>query len=134
MNFFTRLNTKIALSRKYEEKLFQAVSSELELGQVNRGLWLKALSNCHGNESQAKATYVKLRVQAIKDDMLIQGALEQDIPLPEESEEEEIQLREYRETIEPSIRAPWNEELESSKIIEYAAKARKDRLKRAFQK
>jgi len=77
--------------------------------------------------------------------MLIQGALEQDIPLPEESEEEEIQLpeeseeeeiqlREYRETIEPSIRAPWNEELESSKIIEYAAKARKDRLKRAFQK
>ena len=73
---------------------------------------------------QSKMTCLS-KVLLEQDIPLPEESEEEEIQLPEESEEEEIQLREYRETIEPSIRAPWNEELESSKIIEYAAESEK---------
>lgn len=77
MKFISTLNTMLALSRKEDEKLFLAVHDELAKSKVNQGLWVKALSKSNGDENQAKAKYIKLRVQSMKDDMNIKRASEE---------------------------------------------------------
>ena len=60
-----------AMSRELEEELYGQVLREIEQGERRDGLWAKALVAANGDESIAKAQYIRLRVQALFDDGLI---------------------------------------------------------------
>jgi hypothetical protein len=55
-------------SRRSEEALYAQVMGEIRSGVRRDGLWAKALVTASGNETEATAVYIKLRVQAIKDE------------------------------------------------------------------
>ena len=75
---FKRFRTDIAKARLLEESYFNAVSNELENGIKRDGLWLKALTESNGDQEKAKAKYIKLRVQAMRDeDDIMQAAVDE---------------------------------------------------------
>lgn len=50
----------------YDEQVHGIVASEIASGELVPGLWAKAFAQADGNEQQAKATYIKLRVDQLK--------------------------------------------------------------------
>lgn len=42
---------------------YEKAMSEIETSQINPGLWAKCLVECNGNESSAKAHYIKIRAE-----------------------------------------------------------------------
>ena len=58
-----------AAERLHEQQLYERVAEEIASGVRVTGLWLKALADAAGNETEGKALYVKYRVQAIKDEI-----------------------------------------------------------------
>ena len=54
--------------RLSEIQLYELVAEEIANNQQSRGLWVKAISEGEGNHEQAKALYIKLRVEMIKDE------------------------------------------------------------------
>ncbi|MDC0379116.1 hypothetical protein OAM79_01335 [Litorivicinus sp.] len=59
------------LEREVEEKIFEHVAQEIESGHRRDGLWAKALVLADGHEAQAKAEYIKLRIQSIQDEQVL---------------------------------------------------------------
>ena len=51
-----------------EEALYEIVASEIAVRRVKKGLWAKAFAQCEGDPNRTKALYIKLRVQALKDE------------------------------------------------------------------
>jgi hypothetical protein len=70
-----RINS--AVTRLFEEKLYELTLSEIESGNVRQGLWARALAESRGNHSEAQSTYLKLRVQSLKDEILISSTIEE---------------------------------------------------------
>jgi len=62
-----------ALDRETEETLFAQVVKEVEAGQRRDGLWAKALVSAEGDEKKAKVKYIKLRVQSILDEQMLES-------------------------------------------------------------
>jgi len=60
-----------AQQRQDEERLLEQVVGELERGFRKDGVWAKALIFADGDEDRAKANYLKLRVQSLKDEALL---------------------------------------------------------------
>ena len=60
-----------AKSRAQEASLYELVANELEHGLGDKGIWAKSIAECDGDESKAKAKYLKLRVQALRDEIAI---------------------------------------------------------------
>ncbi len=56
-------------ARANEELLYSQVAEEIEKNEINKGLWAKALSESGNIDSSAKALYIKLRVQSLKDEI-----------------------------------------------------------------
>jgi len=54
--------------RLSEIQLYELVAEEIANNQQSRGLWVKAISESEGNHEKAKALYIKLRVEMIKDE------------------------------------------------------------------
>lgn len=54
-------------SRDSDELLYEFVLNEFERGDIAKGLWGKALANSDGDSTKVESTYLKYRVQAIKD-------------------------------------------------------------------
>ncbi len=54
--------------RLIEERMYEQVLLEIESGIRRDGLWAKALEKSRGNEKEAKAVYIGLRIQSIKDE------------------------------------------------------------------
>jgi len=50
-----------------DEKIYEQVLSEIETNNFRKGLMAKALANSKGDEKKARALYIKLRYQSIKD-------------------------------------------------------------------
>jgi hypothetical protein len=73
---FDKFRRRSASARLIEEQLYEQVVLELSNGQKRAGLWAKALANCDGLEEKAKSLYIQYRVQSIKDEIEIGGALE----------------------------------------------------------
>lgn len=57
--------------RLVEEQIYAQVVDELSKGQRRDGLWAKALSDSDGDETRAKALYIKYRVQSIVDETVV---------------------------------------------------------------
>ena len=70
-----KFRLRSAVSRKIEEQLYEQVAREIASQWIVQGLWLKALTDANGNETLAKARYVKLRVQSLIDEYRITGVL-----------------------------------------------------------
>lgn len=49
-----------------EEELYAQVAEEIAQRDVSLGLWAKALLEARGDESRAKSSYIKLRVEQLK--------------------------------------------------------------------
>jgi len=112
-----------AARRLLEEKLFEYVALEIQRGIRRQGLWAKALAQSDGSEERAKSSYIRLRVQSLKDEAKIEEAIGEmmeslmasDNPvveaeggrkteLEEELEEEVLKNEEYRKLVESKFR------------------------------
>lgn len=71
MGLFDDIKAKGAALRITEEILYAEVLHEMESGVRRNGIWAKALSESEMLEGPAKAKYIKLRVQALKDEVSI---------------------------------------------------------------
>lgn len=78
MGWIDDLRSKVALGRKIEEQLYLAVAGELERGVINQALWLKALEQANGDERRQTAAYIKLRIQALRDEEYLKGQLDRE--------------------------------------------------------
>ena len=56
------------ITRQFEEQVYEAVATELAAGVRKEGLWLKAFAEAQGDETRAKALYVRYRAQAMLDE------------------------------------------------------------------
>lgn len=71
MGLIDNIRQKGAEGRLTEEVLYAEVLREMEAGIRRDGLWAKALSEAGGAEAVAKAGYIKLRVQSLRDEVAI---------------------------------------------------------------
>mgnify|MGYP001336404930 CR=1 FL=1 len=73
--FFRNRNKKSSVDtvflRQQEERLYKIILVEMEAGIRRDGLWGKALTKANFDEKDAKAIYVKLRMQSLIDEELI---------------------------------------------------------------
>lgn len=70
MKLFQGVRLKAAEMRQFEEKLFEVVAKEVEQNDIRPGLWAKAFAESDGDGTKARAAYLKLRVQSLKDQLL----------------------------------------------------------------
>ena len=77
MGLFKKYKQQSALNRAQEERLFAFVLEELENSQIKPGLYAQALVEAEGNDQKARAAYIKLRVQALKDEFTIQQIVDE---------------------------------------------------------
>ena len=68
MGLIDEIRQKGAEGRLTEEVLYAEVLREMEAGIRRDGLWAKAFSEAGGEEAPSKARYIKLRVQALRDE------------------------------------------------------------------
>lgn len=66
---FSKFKSKNMEKRRNDEKLYAFVASEMEQGIRNDALWLKSLEQANGNTERQVALYIKLRIQAMKDEL-----------------------------------------------------------------
>lgn len=71
MGLIDEIRLKGAEVRLSEEIIYGEALREMESGIRRDGLWAKALSEAGGAEGAAKARYIKLRVQALRDEVNI---------------------------------------------------------------
>ena len=71
MGILNELKKKIKGSRGrlIERDIYQSVMEEIKSKKRHDGIWGQALAETEGNENKAKALYIKLRVESIKDEM-----------------------------------------------------------------
>ena len=108
--FFRNRNKKSSVDtvflRQQEERLYKIILVEMEAGIRRDGLWGKALTKANFDEKDAKAIYVKLRMQSLIDEELIAERLakekkeleeriikEQEIIKKQKEEEQEIIMK-----------------------------------------
>lgn len=72
---FEKFRRISAAARLFEEQLYEQVVMELSQGRRRNGLWAKAMANSDGSEEKAKSLYIQYRVQSIKDEAEIAGAV-----------------------------------------------------------
>lgn len=72
MGFLSNTQDRLVVGRKVEEQLYSQALNELESGVRRDGLWAKALAASEGDDARAKAQYISLVVQALKDETHIE--------------------------------------------------------------
>ncbi len=68
MSFLKNLFIASASARLVEEQLYEYVAKEINADIRRDGLWVKAVEKSLGDEAKAKALYIQLRVQSLKDE------------------------------------------------------------------
>lgn len=68
MGLFDNFKTKKAEARLIEEALYQEALNEVEQGIRRDGIWAKAIVDSNGEESKARALYLKYRVRSLIDE------------------------------------------------------------------
>jgi uncharacterized membrane protein YhaH (DUF805 family)/type II secretory pathway pseudopilin PulG len=61
-----RIGPSSVVHQSDENNLYQQIYEELENGQVNKALWARVFTESEGDESKAKALYIKSRVTHIR--------------------------------------------------------------------
>ena len=92
-NIFTTSATRLQ-----EEMLYEVVAEEMENKVRRPGLWAKAFAMSNGNENAAKAKYILLRVQSLRDEIEEQSKELQAQQLVQTQHETESNLRAQTKT------------------------------------
>ncbi len=69
MDIFDRINKSVADGHQLEETLYAMVLQEVSNRDIKQGLWAKACADSAGDDIEAQAAYLKLRVQSMKDEL-----------------------------------------------------------------
>ena len=69
MGFIDEIKSMGASNRVNDEKYYAEVLREMNSGVRRDGIWAKALADSDYDEKRAKARYIKLRVQSLKDEV-----------------------------------------------------------------
>ena len=72
---FKKFKRNSAINRQDEEKLYEFISQEMKAGIIREGLMTKAKVNTNGNKDQIEAEYIKLRMQSILDEYVLEDFL-----------------------------------------------------------
>tara|TARA_A100001015_G_scaffold250525_1_gene289001 strand:- start:189 stop:881 length:693 start_codon:yes stop_codon:yes gene_type:complete len=73
------LFAKAAAARLDEEYFYELVAKEVSNNFRKDGLWAKALADSGGDETSAKALYIKYRMQSLKDAALLEKVAKEDL-------------------------------------------------------
>ena len=71
MKLFNKRSNDGATHRLMEESLYADALREIETGIRRDGIWAKALVDSNMDQSKAAAIYIKMRVQSMKDELLL---------------------------------------------------------------
>lgn len=63
-----QLKARLLARQIPDEAYYEMAALELEKGTVRKGLWVQALAESGGQEAAAKARYLQLRVQAMREE------------------------------------------------------------------
>lgn len=97
-----RFKQKRALDRLLEERLYALALAEFESKDIRQGLWAKSLANCVGDEHTAKGSYLKLRVQSMRDESVLVEAILDELAAQEQGKNTASDL-ETRKTVEKDV-------------------------------
>jgi hypothetical protein len=73
-----------------DEVVYARVATELDAGTLSVGLWAKALSNSGGNETVARAEYIKLRVSMYKSEVAARSEMTRNNKLANSSDKTQV--------------------------------------------
>jgi hypothetical protein len=83
MEFFDFLKGHASAPDARDESIYEFIASELAQKQVKQGLWTKALADSEWDEAKAKASYVRMRYEQIKEQIAEQDRQQRDADTPE---------------------------------------------------
>ena len=86
-----------------EEDFWATAMNEVETGQRRPGVWAKAFAECDGDETKAKVTYLKARVQQLTSDAREQAAQVEAERLAAIEKEKADTLAREHETVEETL-------------------------------
>ena len=69
--FLNTIQASFSSTRLEENQLYEAAFIEFEKGEIDKGIWARSLADADGDQDVAKARYLKLRVQKIRDEAKI---------------------------------------------------------------
>jgi hypothetical protein len=99
MSIFDDIIGKNADERLAEEMLYAEAMREIEKNIRRDGLWGKAIAESDGDEKKAKAEYLKLRVQALKDELENQRKAIAKVTREKEFEEKKKRTAKFVDTL-----------------------------------
>lgn len=70
-DFWKRTRLTATYARQTDRAFYGKVASELQTGVRDEALWLQAIEKTKGDETKARAVYIGLRVQMLKDEVLL---------------------------------------------------------------
>ena len=74
---FKRFRRNSAINRQDEERLYEYIFQEIKAGDIRVGLMTKAKVIAKGNKDQIEAEYIKLRIQSILDEFVLEDFLKE---------------------------------------------------------
>lgn len=115
-----------AAYRLTEEALFGEVHREITAGVMRDGLWAKALSQCDMNNDRAKALYIKLRVQSLKDEAEVIMKAARDSGAAQRQVQQQARLQQQKGNEQAAIESAQKHAAEKARLA--AKEAREKQL------
>ena len=113
MSILDKLREAKIQGRLQESLYYEIVANELEKGQMDKGLHTQAFAEADGNENKAKALYIKLRVESLKDELYIHEKEHKKKKSTEDQNKYKKPENSFRNTASPSENTTFrSEELE----------------------
>ena len=87
------------ISKEEERQLYEKAGLDIENNNIDKGLWVKALSKAEGDEKKQKGIYIELIVERYKDELRIaqqQSKMLEAKKKKQDSEQEEERRQRYQ--------------------------------------
>tara|TARA_B110001450_G_C17506001_1_gene434408 strand:+ start:288 stop:785 length:498 start_codon:yes stop_codon:yes gene_type:complete len=75
------------ISKEEERQLYEKAGLDIENNNIDKGLWVKALSEAEGDEKKQKGIYIELLVERYKDELRAGKELERVLQIKAKNEE-----------------------------------------------
>jgi len=76
MGILDKFKSKAVAARQLEERLYTKVEQEMATGRRNEALWLMALEQAEYDTEKQLASYITLRIQALRDEAYREGGFD----------------------------------------------------------
>ena len=87
------------ISKEEERQLYEKAGLDIENNNIDKGLWVKALSKAEGDEKKQKGIYIELIVERYKDELRVaqqQSKMLEAKQKKQDSEQEEERRQRYQ--------------------------------------